>query len=303
MIPEGTGSAVCSVTPSREWARSGTAYDAVRRSVGTRSGRRTSRRPWSRAPRPGRGRRRLADSRRSASAPVRGTGAPNRSRRTRHPPTPARGSPADLNPLGSGTRPAGSSPFALAASSSGPSAAGSTTPMTPTGATSASTSRTPASTTGASSSPTPTTSPSAPTPRAHPARRPRPARHSRGPPRPPRPAPPAPWSGHPAASCWGSPLRTRPSLPRLGSRCRSRPARTDPSRARPPTSSSRTTALPGAVGTGTVIRGAGIARTYVQLLRTGVLQVVVPRTPSPAGAFDPVAPPLAQTARFTVTIR
>ena len=60
---------------------------------------------------------------------------------------------------------------------------------------------------------------------------------------------------------------------------------------------------PRVLGTGTVIGATGVARTYVQLLRTGVLQVVVPQSPLPAGAFDPATPLLGQSARFTVTIR
>ncbi len=60
---------------------------------------------------------------------------------------------------------------------------------------------------------------------------------------------------------------------------------------------------PRVLGTGTVISGSGVTRTYVQLLRTGVLQVVVPQSTLPAGAFDPATPLLGQSARFTVTIR
>jgi len=60
---------------------------------------------------------------------------------------------------------------------------------------------------------------------------------------------------------------------------------------------------PRVLGTGTVIGSGGVARTYVQLLRTGVLQVVVPQSPLVAGPFDPTTPLRAQSARFTVTIR
>jgi hypothetical protein len=60
---------------------------------------------------------------------------------------------------------------------------------------------------------------------------------------------------------------------------------------------------PRVLGTGTVVGGSGVAKTYVQLLRTGVLQVVVPQSPLVAGPFDPTTPLLAQSARFTVTIR
>lgn len=60
---------------------------------------------------------------------------------------------------------------------------------------------------------------------------------------------------------------------------------------------------PRVLGTGTVIGSSGVARTYVQLLRTGILQVVVPPSPLVAGPFDTTTPLLAQSARFTVTIR
>ena len=60
---------------------------------------------------------------------------------------------------------------------------------------------------------------------------------------------------------------------------------------------------PRVLGTGTVVGGSGVAKTYVQLLRTGVLQVVVPQSPLVAGPFDPTTTLLAQSARFTVTIR
>jgi len=60
---------------------------------------------------------------------------------------------------------------------------------------------------------------------------------------------------------------------------------------------------PRVLGTGTVIGASGVAKTYVQLLRTGVLQVVVPQSPLVAGPFDPTTTLLAQSARFTVTIR
>ena len=56
------------------------------------------------------------------------------------------------------------------------------------------------------------------------------------------------------------------------------------------------------LGTGTAIAASGVARTYVQLLRTGVLEVVVPSSPLVAGPFDPAAPLLARSAPFTVTI-
>ena len=60
---------------------------------------------------------------------------------------------------------------------------------------------------------------------------------------------------------------------------------------------------PRVLGTGTALSAAGIVRTHVVLLRTGILEVVVPRSPLVAGPFDPTTPLLAASARFTVTIR
>jgi hypothetical protein len=60
---------------------------------------------------------------------------------------------------------------------------------------------------------------------------------------------------------------------------------------------------PRVLGTGTVVSAAGVARTHAQLLRTGVLQVVVPASALVAGPFAPTTPLLGQSARFTVTIR
>jgi hypothetical protein len=60
---------------------------------------------------------------------------------------------------------------------------------------------------------------------------------------------------------------------------------------------------PRVLGTGTALNASGIVRTHVVLLRTGILEVVVPRSPLAAGPFDPTTPLLAASARFTVTIR
>lgn len=60
---------------------------------------------------------------------------------------------------------------------------------------------------------------------------------------------------------------------------------------------------PRVLGTGTALSASGVVRTHVVLLRTGILEVVVPRSPLAAGPFDPTTPLLAASARFTVTIR
>ena len=59
---------------------------------------------------------------------------------------------------------------------------------------------------------------------------------------------------------------------------------------------------PKVLGTGSVIGSKGVAKTYAQLLRTGVLELVVPVSPLTTGPFDPATPLLAQSAPFTVTI-
>jgi len=60
---------------------------------------------------------------------------------------------------------------------------------------------------------------------------------------------------------------------------------------------------PRVLGTGAVLSRTGTAKTYAQLLRTGILQIVVPSSALTAGSFDPTTPLLAQSSRFTVTIR
>jgi hypothetical protein len=60
---------------------------------------------------------------------------------------------------------------------------------------------------------------------------------------------------------------------------------------------------PRVLGTGAVLSRTGTAKTYAQLLRTGILQIVVPSSGLTAGPFDPTTPLLAQSSRFTVTIR
>ena len=60
---------------------------------------------------------------------------------------------------------------------------------------------------------------------------------------------------------------------------------------------------PRVLGTGAVLSRTGTAKTYAQLQRTGVLQLVVPSSALASGPFDPTTPLLAQSSRFTVTIR
>jgi hypothetical protein len=64
----------------------------------------------------------------------------------------------------------------------------------------------------------------------------------------------------------------------------------------------RTGTSPRVLGTGAGINASGVARTYAQLLRTGTLQLVVPKSPLAAGPYDPNTPLLARSGLFTVTI-
>lgn len=59
---------------------------------------------------------------------------------------------------------------------------------------------------------------------------------------------------------------------------------------------------PKVLGTGSSVNAKGIAKSYVQLLRTGVLKLVVPAGLLAAGPYDPATPVLAESAPFTVTI-
>ena len=67
---------------------------------------------------------------------------------------------------------------------------------------------------------------------------------------------------------------------------------------------------PRLLATGSSVNANGEISSYVQLLRTGVLQIVVPKTPLTLGAadsvgtypWDPNTPLLAQSGQFTVTI-
>ena len=67
---------------------------------------------------------------------------------------------------------------------------------------------------------------------------------------------------------------------------------------------------PRILATGSSVNAAGEIKTYAQLLRTGVLQLVVPKTPLPLGAadsvgtypWDPNTPILAKSAEFTITV-
>lgn len=67
---------------------------------------------------------------------------------------------------------------------------------------------------------------------------------------------------------------------------------------------------PRVIATGSSVNAKGEIKTYAQLLRTGVLQLVVPRTPLTLGAadsvgsypWDPNTPVLAKSAEFTITV-
>ena len=59
---------------------------------------------------------------------------------------------------------------------------------------------------------------------------------------------------------------------------------------------------PKVLGAGVPIRSDGTAKSYVQLLRTGVLIEVVPVSPLAVGAYNPATPLLASSAPFTVTV-
>jgi len=66
---------------------------------------------------------------------------------------------------------------------------------------------------------------------------------------------------------------------------------------------------PRVISTGSVVGSAGLAKTYAVLQRTGVLKLVIPKTPlagSPDSVgtypFDPATPLLAESAEFTVTV-
>ena len=59
---------------------------------------------------------------------------------------------------------------------------------------------------------------------------------------------------------------------------------------------------PKVLGTGSSVNAKGVATTYAQLLRTGVLTLVVPVGLLTAGPYDPATPVLAESAPFTITI-
>lgn len=66
---------------------------------------------------------------------------------------------------------------------------------------------------------------------------------------------------------------------------------------------------PRVISTGSVLDARGVAKTFAQLGRTGVLQLVVPAsqlqgTPDALGSFpfDPSTPLLARSGEFTVTV-
>jgi hypothetical protein len=59
---------------------------------------------------------------------------------------------------------------------------------------------------------------------------------------------------------------------------------------------------PKVLGTGSSVNAKGVAKTYAQLLRTGVLKLVVPAGLLTAGPYDPATPVLAESAPFTITI-
>ena len=57
--------------------------------------------------------------------------------------------------------------------------------------------------------------------------------------------------------------------------------------------------VPAAIlGTGSSVNANGIAKSYVQLLRTGVLKLVVPAGLLTAGPYDPATPVLAESASW-----
>lgn len=67
---------------------------------------------------------------------------------------------------------------------------------------------------------------------------------------------------------------------------------------------------PRLLATGSSLNAEGVVRTYAQLLRTGVLQLVVPKTPLVLGAadsvgtypWDPNTPILAKSGELTITV-
>ena len=67
---------------------------------------------------------------------------------------------------------------------------------------------------------------------------------------------------------------------------------------------------PRLLATGSSVNSRGEIRTYAELLRTGVLQLVVPRTPVTLGTadgvgtypWDPSTPLLAKSGEFTITV-
>jgi hypothetical protein len=67
---------------------------------------------------------------------------------------------------------------------------------------------------------------------------------------------------------------------------------------------------PRLLAAGSSVNANGEIRSYAQLLRTGVLQIVVPRTPLGLGAadslgtypWDPNTPLMAQSGQFTITV-
>lgn len=78
---------------------------------------------------------------------------------------------------------------------------------------------------------------------------------------------------------------------------------TDPSLAGKPVWIIKTNdGAPKVLGTGSSVNSKGIAKSYVQLMRTGVLKLVVPAGLLAAGPYDPATPVLAESAPFTVTI-
>ncbi len=78
---------------------------------------------------------------------------------------------------------------------------------------------------------------------------------------------------------------------------------TDPSLAGKPVWIVKTNdGAPQVLGTGSNVNAKGVAKSYVQLLRTGVLKLVVPAGLLTSGPYDPATPVLAESAPFTVTI-
>jgi hypothetical protein len=78
---------------------------------------------------------------------------------------------------------------------------------------------------------------------------------------------------------------------------------TDPSLAGKPVWIVKTNdGAPKVLGTGSNVNAKGVAKSYVQLLRTGVLKLVVPAGLLTAGPYDPATPVLAESAPFTITI-